>query len=107
LYVTGLGDVIPATATGDAGIEGQVVVASLHPDSQPPNTEGTALIVGLNNSGIPLISAVYAPGMVGVYAVTVKVPANTQTGPAQPLGIIAIDSQGKNHFGQSISIAVQ
>jgi uncharacterized protein (TIGR03437 family) len=102
LYVTGLGDVTPATATGDAGVPGQVVVASLN-----ANSEGTSMIVGLNNSGVPLISAVYAPGMVGVYVVTFEVPANTQTGPAQPLGLILVDAQGNNHFAQGISMAVQ
>jgi uncharacterized protein (TIGR03437 family) len=95
IYVTGLGQVGPATATGDAGIPGesQVVLASL--------------VVGVNNSGVPIISAVYAPGMVGVYAVTFQVPANTTPGPAQPLGLIAHDAQNSDHFAQGISIPIQ
>jgi len=93
VYVTGLGTVSPATATGDVGIPNQTVVASL--------------IVGLNNSGVPLVSAVYAPGMVGVYAITLTVPAGTTAGPAQPLGIIAFDAQNNVFFAQATYIPIQ
>jgi uncharacterized protein (TIGR03437 family) len=92
LYVTGLGEVTPATATGDAGVPGQAVVARL--------------LIGLNNSGVPLISANYVEGLVGVYAVTLKVPAATATGPSQPLAVVAYDSAGHLYFSQSIGMAV-
>jgi uncharacterized protein (TIGR03437 family) len=78
VYVTGLGAVSPAAATGDAGVQGETQTVSA----------STSMIVGLNNSGVPLVSAVYAPGMVGVYAVTLTVPADATPGPAQPLGIV-------------------
>jgi len=93
VYVTGLGQVTPATATGAAGIPGQVVVAPL--------------LIGLNNSGVPLISANYVQGLTGVYAVTLHVPANNATGSAQPLAVIAYDSAGNLYFSQGIKIPVQ
>jgi uncharacterized protein (TIGR03437 family) len=93
VYVTGLGQVAPATATGNAGIGGQSVL--------------TSLIIGLNNGGVPLISADYAPGLVGVYVITLQVPANTQTGPSQPLGVIAFDSANNAYFAQPTYIPIQ
>ena len=92
IYVTGLGQASPALATNAPG-EGQAVMSSL--------------VVGLNNGGVPLVSAVYAPGLIGVYVVTLQVPANTQTGPYQPVGIIANDSQGNQNFAQSTYIPIQ
>jgi uncharacterized protein (TIGR03437 family) len=93
VFVTGLGQVTPATATGNAGVPGQSVAGSL--------------IVGLNNGGVPVISAAYAPGMVGVYVITLQVPADTQTGPAQPLGVIAVDAAGNTYFAQGSVIPIQ
>jgi len=93
LFVTGLGQVSPAAATGSAGIPGQAVV--------------TPLLIGLNNGGVPLISANYVQGLTGVYAVTFHVPAATATGAAQPLAVIAFDSAGNLYFSQGISIPVQ
>jgi uncharacterized protein (TIGR03437 family) len=99
VYVTGLGQVTPATATGDAGIPGQ---------SMLPNAKGAPpLIVGLNNSGVPLISADYAPGMVGVYVITLQVPLDAKTGPYQPLGIVAFDSANKAYFANSTYLPIQ
>ncbi len=93
LYVTGLGQVSPPAETGSAGIPGQAVV--------------TPLLIGLNNGGVPLISANYVQGLTGVYAVTFHVPAVTATGPAQPLAVIAFDSAGNLYYSQGISIPVQ
>jgi uncharacterized protein (TIGR03437 family) len=93
VYVTGLGEVTPAAATGTGGIPGQAVI--------------TPMLIGLNNSGVPLISANYVEGLVGVYAVTFHVPATTATGAAQPLAVIAYDSAGHFYFSQGISIPVQ
>jgi len=99
VYVTGLGQVTPATATGDAGVPGQSLV---------PNAKGAwPLLVGLNNGGVPVISADYAPGLVGVYVITLQVPANTKTGPYQPLGIIGYDSAKNAYFANSTYIPIQ
>jgi uncharacterized protein (TIGR03437 family) len=92
VYVTGLGQVSPAAGTGVAGKPGETVVAPL--------------LIGLNGSGIPLISADYVQGLIGVYMVTFHVPATTATGTAQPLAVVAYDSTGKFYFSQASSIAV-
>jgi uncharacterized protein (TIGR03437 family) len=93
VFVTGLGQVSPATGTGNAGVPGQSIVGSV--------------VVGLNNGGVPLISAVYAQGMVGVYILTMQVPIDTQTGPAQPLGVVAFDAAGNTYFAQGSVIPIQ
>jgi uncharacterized protein (TIGR03437 family) len=93
VYVTGLGQVSPATATGDAGVPGQSIVAQL--------------VVGLNNGGVPLISAEYVPGSVGVYAITLQVPADTKTGPYQPLGVVVFDSANNAYYANSTYLPIQ
>ncbi|HEY6392429.1 MAG TPA: hypothetical protein VIX89_14185 [Bryobacteraceae bacterium] len=93
IYVTGLGQVSPAAATGSFGIPGQNVLASI--------------IVGLNDAGAQLISAQYAPGMVGVYVLAVQVPADATTGPARPFGLIVSDSTGKQYTAPGTSIPIQ
>lgn len=92
VYVTGLGQTSPATATNFAGL-GQSVSA--------------AIVVGLNNAGVPLVAAQYAPGLVGVYVVTMTVPSNTPTGASQPLAVGVVDAQNNVHFGQGTSIPIQ
>jgi uncharacterized protein (TIGR03437 family) len=98
-YVTGLGPVTPATATGDVGVPGQSLV--------PTATGALPMIVGLNNGGVPLVSATYAPGLVGVYVITLQVPATTKTGPYQPVGIIEFDSANNIYFAQPTYIPIQ
>jgi uncharacterized protein (TIGR03437 family) len=93
IFVTGLGQTSPALATGSAGAPGQALVGNV--------------IVGLNNGGVPLISASPAPGMVGVFVLTFQVPAGTQTGPAQPLAVIAFDAAGIAYYAQGSVIPVQ
>jgi hypothetical protein len=65
------------------------------------------VVVGLNNGGVPLISAVYAQGMVGVYILTMQVPIDTLTGPAQQLGVVAFDAAGNAYFAQGSVIPIQ
>lgn len=93
VYLTGLGQATPTIATNTAGVPDQPIVATL--------------AVGLNNGGVPLVSAIYAPGLIGVYVVTIHVPADTTTGPYQPVGIIAHDSANNNHFAQPTYIPIQ
>jgi uncharacterized protein (TIGR03437 family) len=81
IYVTGLGQVTPAAATGSFG-QGQDVRASI--------------IVGIDDAGAPLISAQYAQNMVGVYVITIKIPDNAPTGSVRPFGLILSD--GVNQF---------
>jgi hypothetical protein len=42
-----------------------------------------------------------------VYVITLPVPANTQTGPSQPLGVIAFDSANNAYFAQPTYIPIQ
>jgi uncharacterized protein (TIGR03437 family) len=93
LYITGLGQATPTIATNTAGVPDQTIVSPL--------------VVGLNNGGVPLISAVYAPGLIGVYIVILQVPADTQTGPYQPIGVIAYDSSNNAYFAQPTYIPIQ
>lgn len=93
LYVTGLGQAVPTIATNTAGVPNQTIVSTL--------------IVGLNNAGVPLVSAVYAPGLIGVYVVTMHVPSDTATGPYQPVGLFVQDSANKSHYAQSTYIPIQ
>jgi len=92
-YLTGLGQATPTIATDVAGVPNQPVL--------------TSMIVGVNNSGVPLVSAVYAPGKIGVYIITLQVPADTQAGPYQPVGIIAFDSTKNLYFAQPTYIPIQ
>lgn len=93
IYVTGLGQATPAIATGAPGVANQNITSTL--------------FVGLNNAGVPLISAVYAPGSVGVYVITMQVPEDTQTGPYQPVGVLVFDSANNSHYAQSTFIPIQ
>ena len=93
LYITGLGQATPLIATGLPGVSNQTIVSRL--------------VVGLNNGGVPLISAVYGPGLIGIYVVTIQVPADTRTGPYQPIGIIAVDSSNNLNFAQATYIPIQ
>ena len=93
LYITGLGQGAPAIATNAVGVPDQTITSTL--------------IVGLNNGGVPLVSAVYGPGLVGIYIVIMQVPADTQTGPYQPIGIVAYDTAKNAYFSQPTYIPIQ
>jgi uncharacterized protein (TIGR03437 family) len=93
LYVTGLGQATPTIGTGVPGVPDQTIVASM--------------IVGLNNGGVRLIDSVYGPGLIGIYIVTIQVPADAKTGPYQPVGIIAVDSTGTLYYAQPTYIPIE
>jgi uncharacterized protein (TIGR03437 family) len=93
LYVTGLGQAIPTIATGAAGVPDQTMVSSL--------------IVGLDNGGVRLVGSVYGPGLIGIYIVTIQVPANAKTGPYQPVGIIGVESSGTLDYAQPTYIPIE
>ena len=93
LYVTGLGQATPTIATGAAGVPDQTIVSSM--------------IVGLDNGGVRLVGSVYGPGLIGIYIVTIQVPANAVTGPYQPVGIIAVDSTGTLDYAQPTYIPIE
>jgi uncharacterized protein (TIGR03437 family) len=92
VFATGLGQVTPAAGTNEPGA-GQAVTATV--------------VTGLNNKGVPHTTVDYAPGLVGVYIVGIEVPATTATGPAQPIGLILVDSSGNKYFSNSTVIPIQ
>jgi uncharacterized protein (TIGR03437 family) len=92
-YVTGLGQALPTIATGAPGVPDQAIVVSM--------------IVGLDNGGVPLISSVYGPGLIGIYVVTIQVPLDIAPGPYQPVGIIAVDPANNLYYAQPTYIPIQ
>ncbi len=97
MIATGLGPVTPATSTDSPGVNGQNVV--------------NQVIVGVSNSGVPVLSAYYQPGEIGIYAVEFTIPANltltNSTGTNQPLAL-AVVVNGQTIFGNPVFIpAVQ
>ncbi len=93
VYLTGLGQVTPSTATNRAGIAGQMVLAPI--------------IVGVNNAGIPLGTAEYMPGVVGIYMVTFTVPVDAPSGSSIPLSFGVTAPNGTNVYSNTSNLAIQ
>lgn len=93
LFATGLGQATPTIDTGAFGVANQPVAAPM--------------LIGLNNGGVPLISAVYGQGQIGVYVIELQVPADTATGPYQPVGVIAYDATNTPYFAQPSYIPIE
>jgi len=92
-FATGLGQTVPNASTGVPGEPGQIV--------------GGTLYAGVNNQGDAVVSAIYLPNAVGVYAVTIQIPANTTSGPAQPLGLFMVDMTGNGYSSQPAYLPIQ
>jgi uncharacterized protein (TIGR03437 family) len=92
MVATGLGQVTPATSTNSAGIAGQNVALPV--------------IVGLSGGGVPVVSAVYQTGEIGVYAVGFTIPLTNQTGVNQPL-VLGVQVNGQVQFSNTVYIQVQ
>jgi uncharacterized protein (TIGR03437 family) len=93
LFATGLGQTVPNASTGVLGLPGQLV--------------GGTIYAGVNNQGAAVISAIYQPGMLGVYAVAVQIPASTITGTAQPLSLLMVDLQGGSYPALTAYVPIQ
>ncbi len=93
VYLTGLGQVSPATATNRAGIAGQSVLAPL--------------VVGVNNAGIPLDTAEYMPGVIGVYVITFTLPVDAPSGSSIPLSFAATGPDGNKVYSNTSNLAIQ
>jgi uncharacterized protein (TIGR03437 family) len=71
-FVTGLGRPISASGVAIGSDQGGIPGDNASPQSP--------LIIGVADEGVPVISAVYAPNLVGVWILTFKVPADAPTG---------------------------
>lgn len=80
LVATGLGQTTPAIVTNSTTITTETVNAQI--------------IVGVNNAGVPVVSAQYLAGSIGVYIVGFQIPADAATGTNIPLAIAAIPNTG-------------
>ena len=92
LYLTGLGQTNPAMATNQAGVAGATVVAHV--------------VGGVNNAGVPVVSVQAAPGVVGVYLLTMTIASSTAAG-IVPVQAIAYDKAGNPYFAQGSLLPVQ
>jgi len=92
MFATGLGPMQPQVRTGQVGTD----------DLAAPARQ---LIVGFHAQGIPLISARYAKGMVGVEEVTFQLPAAAAKGPDLPLSL-AVLQDGQPVYSNTTRIPV-
>lgn len=81
VFVTGLGQTMPATGTNRAGVPGQAVAATM--------------VMGFNNEGVRVVSAEYMVGVVGVYIVAFEVPSTATTG-TKPVVVAVVTPDGTN-----------
>ncbi|MBI3278699.1 MAG: hypothetical protein HYZ57_02525, partial [Acidobacteria bacterium] len=93
LFITGIGQTSPGTATNRPGAPGQTPLAPL--------------IVGVNNAGVPLISAEPLTGVVGIFVLTFDVPADTPSGPQITLSVGVVGPDGNPVYSQGSSLPVQ
>jgi len=93
LFATGLGQTVPNASTGVPGQPGQIV--------------GGTVYAGVNNQGDAVVSAIYQPNVVGVYAVTIQIPSTTTPGPAQPVGLLMVDLTGTGYSAAPAYLPIQ
>jgi len=89
--VTGLGPTVAAAFTNRVGVGGQSVVAPL--------------IVGVNDQGVRIVSATYAPGFIGVYWLAFEIPLDTTPGVFRNFSIAAENPTGELVFSNASTIA--
>jgi uncharacterized protein (TIGR03437 family) len=92
-FATGLGQTVPSASTGVLGQPGQIV--------------GGTLYAGVNNQGDAVVSAIYEPNALGLYAVTIQIPSTTTPGPVQPLGLLMLDATGASYSAQPAYLPIQ
>lgn len=91
-FLTGLGQTSPLMGTNQVGIANQNIVEPID--------------VGLNNSGVRLVSATTLPGQVAVYLVCLQVPMDVVPNPMAPVGLIVHDPTG-DIYAQGTYIPIQ
>ena len=92
-FATGLGQTTPATATNRTGVPGQAVLAPL--------------VAGLNNAGVPIVSAEYLQGAIGIYVIAIEVPMTTAAGAGQSLGFGVQGADGNMVYANGTQIPIR
>jgi uncharacterized protein (TIGR03437 family) len=82
-FATGLGQTAPPASTGVPGVPGQLATSPIY--------------AGINHQSVAVISAIYAPNALGLFEITVQIPGSTPSGPAQPVSLFTVDSQGNSY----------
>jgi len=107
MYLTGLGQTTPPFGTDQFvplvpdPTTGDLIPQDLNVDMQ--------VVVGVNNSGLALLSAKYAYGMIGVYELTFQLPAQAPTGTDVPFEVFECQTAKCNTvvFGNGTTIPLQ
>ena len=96
VYLTGLGNVTPRVPTG-----------SFSPSGPDPVVTSN-LVIGIANNGAPLVQAIYARNLVGVYELTITIPTDTVAFPSGTVAF-AVAIQGPNGlvYSQTSAIVIQ
>lgn len=96
VYLTGLGNVTPGVPTG-----------SFSPSGPDPVVTSN-LVIGIANNGAPLVQAIYARNLVGVYELTITIPTDTVAFPSGTVAF-AVAIQGPNGlvYSQTSAIVIQ
>jgi uncharacterized protein (TIGR03437 family) len=87
MFVTGLGQTTPATATNSAGV-GQSVALQV--------------VVGVDDGGVPQQQARYVPGLIGVYSVQFTLPKRDGV----PAGATILSRQGTQTINFALAVVV-
>jgi uncharacterized protein (TIGR03437 family) len=94
MFVTGLGGTNPGVGTNQTSQPGVDAVVS------------APVVVGVNNAGVRVLSAMYARNLTGVYEVAFEVPSDTPGGGNIPLAV-AVQQGDQLVFGNGSAIPVQ
>ena len=104
MFATGLGQTTPALFTNEFDPLVSDASGNLVPQDLPVIVP---VVVGVNNSGVLVLSTKYAYGMVGVYELDFVVPQNAATGNNVPFAIFAVYQGTDLQFGNPSLIPIQ
>lgn len=71
------------------------------------SADTSRIIIGLNNAGMPVVSAQYAPNLIGVYTIRFIVDSTAGSGDKQAYAIGIIDAAGRTIYGNSSTLPVK
>jgi uncharacterized protein (TIGR03437 family) len=92
VLATGLGQTTPETGTNRVATSGQLVLREV--------------IAGVNNEGIRVIQTELLENFIGLYLVSVEIPMETATGPAQPFGLAILRTDGQLEYANGTFLPV-